>query len=180
MKLASSRIAVIGITSCGKSTLALTLSTKLGIPFIDSDALFWASNWQKAADYVEKMTIATEPPTWVLAGHSTAARDMVFRRANIVVWLDYSLWTILWRLVMRTLHRWWTQEPLWGTTNRESLWVHFKLWSDESLVHFFFKSYWRYKKVYADALALHPHLQLLRFRHPSETQAWLDSLHQHS
>ena len=41
--------------------------------------------------------------------------------------------------------RWWTQELLRGT-NREPLLVHFKLWSQESLFHWLFKTYWRRKR----------------------------------
>ncbi|KAF0686154.1 Aste57867_22006 [Aphanomyces stellatus] len=169
------RIAVIGVTSAGKSTLAHKLSVKLGSPFIDSDALLWSPNWQKASDYVEKMTSATEPKTWVLAGHASSTRDLVFQRADMIVWLDYSLWTVFWQLVRRSLHRWWTQELLWDT-NYESLWVHFKLWSDKSLVHWLFKTYWRRKRDYPTWFAQYPHLKVLRFRSPAETDAWLASI----
>ncbi|CAK4611165.1 hypothetical protein LEN26_017896 [Aphanomyces euteiches] len=177
MALQPCRIIVIGVTSSGKSTLALALSRKLNVPFIDSDGLLWEPNWQKAADYVEKMKVATESPTWALAGHARKARDMVFRRADVVVWLDYSLWTVFWQLVRRCLYRWWTNEQLWGTNN-ESIWTHLKLWSDDSLVHWLFKTYWIRKQEYPASLALYPHLKVFRFRHPRETQAWLDSIDQ--
>ncbi|CAK4067230.1 unnamed protein product [Aphanomyces euteiches] len=175
MPLNPCRIVVIGITSSGKSTLASKLSLQLGIPFIDTDALFWAPNWQKAADFAAKMTRAIETPTWALAGHFTTMKDVIYTRAQVVVWLDYSLWTVFWQLLRRCFYRWWTQELLWGT-NRESMWTHLKVWSNESLIHWLFKNYARIRREYPNALAKHPHLQIFRFRHPRETQAWLDSI----
>ncbi|ETW03414.1 hypothetical protein H310_04881 [Aphanomyces invadans] len=170
-----SRIAIMGVTSSGKSTLGTTLSKKLDIPFIESDALLWAPNWQKAADYVEKVTEATSGPTWVMASASSSVRKMVLSRANVVVWLDYPLWLVLWQLVRRSVSRWWTRELLWGT-NYETLWVHFKIWSDDSLVYWLFKTFWRRRREYPLLFQEHPHLQVLRFYHPDETQAWLNSL----
>ncbi|KAH9102716.1 hypothetical protein LEN26_006301 [Aphanomyces euteiches] len=141
MTLQPCRITVIGVTASGKSTLALALSKKLNVPFIDSDELLWEPNWQKAADYVERMKVATELPTWALAGHARNARDIVFRRAQVVVWLDYSLWRVLWRLLRRSLYRWWTNEQLWGTIY-ESIWTYLRFWSDKSLINWLFKLYW--------------------------------------
>jgi hypothetical protein len=84
---------------------------------------------------------------------------------------------VLWQLTRRTFKRWWTQELLWGT-NREPLWVHFKLWSTDSLYHWLFKTYWRRKREYPMLLSLpeYQHLKLIRFTHPHETKVWLKSL----
>jgi adenylate kinase family enzyme len=39
---------VIGTTSSGKSTLAKRLSERLGLDFIELDALYWRENWTPA------------------------------------------------------------------------------------------------------------------------------------
>ncbi|RHY05322.1 hypothetical protein DYB37_004910 [Aphanomyces astaci] len=165
----------MGVTSSGKSTLGMAISNKLGVPFIESDALLWAPKWQKAADYVQKMTIATAASAWVMAGNTSEVRQLVLTQANVVVWLDYPFWTVLWQLVRRSVSRWWTQELLWGT-NYESLWVHLKLWSKDSLVHWLFKTYWNRKREYPLLFQQFPHLVVHHFTHPTQTQAWLDSL----
>ena len=63
-------------------------------------------------------------------------------------------------------------------TNREPLWTHFKLWSTESLYHWLFKTYWRKKREFPAVLSQpeHQHLKLIRFQHPRETDAWLETL----
>jgi adenylate kinase family enzyme len=44
------RVAVVGVTRSGKTTLAITLSQRLGVPHIELDALYWQPNWTPPAD----------------------------------------------------------------------------------------------------------------------------------
>lgn len=173
------RIVVVGATGCGKSTLAERLAQKLGLTYIELDALYWKPNWVGSSDeaFRAKVEAATRAPAWALAGNYRAVRDIVWPRAEAVIWLDYPFLLILGRLLRRIWLRWRTQELMWGT-NRETFWVHFKLWSDDSLVKWLFKTYWRRKREYPDLFARpeNVHLQVYRFRHPPEAQAWLDSL----
>jgi len=173
------RIVVIGTTSSGKSTLAQSLAVKLGSNFIELDALHWEPGWQEAPLEIfrERVEEAVKAGRWVVAGNYHVVRDLIWTQAEAVIWLDYSLPRIFWQLTRRTFKRWWTQELLWGT-NRENLWMHFKLWSDESLYHWLFKTYWRRKREYSELLAQpeHRHLKLIQFKHPREADEWLESL----
>jgi adenylate kinase family enzyme len=170
------RIVVIGVTSSGKSTLAEKLAKRLGLNFIELDALHWEPNWQEAPLDVFRARIMKEMESgkWIVAGNYHIVRELVWPRAEAVIWLDYPFLLVLKQLTRRTFQRWWTQELLWGT-NRESLWDHLKLWSKESLFHWLFRTYWRRKREYPELLALpeHRHLKLIRFRHPRETVDWL-------
>jgi hypothetical protein len=104
-------------------------------------------------------------------------RDILWPKAEAIVWLDYPLLTVFWQLTRRTFRRWWTQELLWGT-NRERLWTHFRLWSDESLYSWLFKTYWRRKREIPLLLSQpqHKHLALIRLFNPKETREWLERL----
>ena len=174
------RIVVIGTTSSGKSTLAARLAKRLSIEFIELDALHWEPNWQEAPLEVFRARVEKalwQAERWVVAGNYHMVRDLVWPRAELVIWLDYSLWRIFWQLTRRTFSRWWTQELLWGT-NRENLWIHFKLRSNESLFHWLFKTYWRRKREYPMLLSQpeHQHLKLIRCRHPREIEEWISNL----
>lgn len=173
------RIVVVGTTSSGKSTLANSLADKLGYDFIELDALHWEADWQEAPLEVfrERVETATQAEAWVVAGNYSTARDIVWPKAEAVIWLDYPLPIVFSRLWRRTWQRWWHQEELWNG-NRESIWTHFKLWSPESLFHWLFRTYWRRKRDYPMLLSLpeHGHLKLIRFDHPDKTDEWLDSL----
>jgi adenylate kinase family enzyme len=171
------RIVVIGTTSSGKSTLAERIAKRFSFNFIELDALHWEPGWQEAPLEIfrERVRMATQAERWIVAGNYHVARDLVWSRAEAVIWLDYSLPRIFWQLTRRTFLRWWTQELLWGT-NREPFWVHFKLWSQESLFHWLFKTYWRRKRETPQLLSLpqHRHLRLIHFKHPSEVEEWLE------
>jgi adenylate kinase family enzyme len=171
------RIIVIGTTGSGKSTLAEQLSQQLGFEYIELDALYWLPEWQHRSEPEFRACVeaATSAPAWVMAGNYSAARDISWPRAELIIWLDYSLWTIFWRLWRRTWRRWWTQELLWGT-NHERLWQQFKIWSpDDSLFNWLFATYWERKRKYPLLLALpeYAHLKVIHMHTPMETEAWL-------
>jgi len=176
------RIIVIGTTGSGKSTLAEKLARQLGLDFIDLDALHWEPNWTDAPLDVfrQRVDVATRKEKWALAGNYSAVRDITWPRAEAIIWLDYPFWTSFWRLVRRTWRRCWTRELLWGT-NRENLWQQLKIWSDDSLFHWFFKTYGRRKREIPTFLALpqHTHLHLIHFHNPQETKTWLSKITDH-
>ncbi len=173
------RIVVIGVTSSGKSTLAEELASRFHLSGVDLDALNWEPNWQEAPLEVFRTRVeaATQSEGWVIAGNYHIVRDIIWPKAQAVIWLDYPLLTVLGQLTRRTFKRWWTQELLWGA-NRERLITHFKLWSQDSLFHWLFKTYWRRKREIPLVLSQpeHQHLKLIHFKHPKETNAWLKQL----
>jgi adenylate kinase family enzyme len=170
------RIVVIGTTSAGKSTLAKILAEKMCGDFIELDALHWEPDWVEAKLEVfrERVETATSSQVWVVAGNYHVVRDLVWSKADAVIWLDYSFPLIFWRLLTRTIRRWTTQEELWNG-NREQFWGHFKIWSEESLFHWLFKSYWRRKREIPKLLAVpeYSHLKVIHFLKPKEADAWL-------
>lgn len=173
------RIVVIGATSSGKSNLAERLACKLGLDFVELDALHWEPNWQEAPLEVFRRRVHTalRSGVWVVAGNYHIVRDLIWPRAEAIVWLDYPFWTIFRQLTRRTLRRWRTRELLWGT-NRETLWTHLKLWSDDSLYRWLVKTYWRRKREYPRLFSLpeYSHIKVFRFELPKQTETWLNSL----
>ncbi|MGE5462306.1 MAG: adenylate kinase [Syntrophothermus sp.] len=173
------RVVVVGVTSSGKSTLAERISRYFDMDFVELDALYWEPNWQGAPPEIfrERVERAVRDEKWIVAGNYHVVRDLIWPRAEAVIWLDYPFWTVFWQLTRRTFRRWWKKELLWGT-NIEPLYVHFKLWSQESLFHWLIKTYWRRKREIPALFSRpeHQHLQLIRFGHPKETEKWLAEL----
>ena len=54
-----------------------------------------------------RVAAAIARPTWVADGNYSKVRDLVWARADTVVWLDYPLPVVVARLVRRTLTRMW-------------------------------------------------------------------------
>ena len=169
---------MIGATGSGKSTFAHRLARSLDVAFVELDALFWESDWTPTPPDIFRARAeeATCASAWVVAGNYHHVRDIVWPRAEAIVWLDYPLPLVFWRLTVRTVRRAVTREVLWSG-NRENLGEHLMLWSERSLYHWLLKTYWRYKREYPRLFARpeHAHIEIVRFRTPRETERWLRS-----
>jgi adenylate kinase family enzyme len=173
------RIVVVGVTGSGKSLLAEKLARKLDLDYIELDALYWKPGWVESSgeEFRAAVDAATRTPGWTLAGNYGKVRDIVWLRAEAVIWLDYPFLVVLGRLWRRTWRRWWTKELLWGT-NYERLFPQFKLWSKESLFNWLVQSYGRHKRQFPQLFARpeYKHLMVYRFTQPGDLEAWLDHL----
>jgi adenylate kinase family enzyme len=173
------RIAIIGTAGSGKTTLARRLSARLEIPCIELDSLYWEPDWKPAyfLDFRERVEHATDAPVWIADGNYHTSRDIVWERAEALLWLDFGLFLSLGRLLRRTARRVRTGEELWNG-NRENIWSQLKVWSTDSLIHWFFKTYWRRKREIPMLLEWpeDAHLKVYHFKSPREVEEWLDGL----
>jgi adenylate kinase family enzyme len=171
------RIAVVGTTGSGKSTLAGALAARLHLPHIETDALNWQPDWRPASteELRRRVDAATRANAWVIDGNYREVRGIIWSRAQAVVWLDYPLALILWRLWRRTWRRVLSKEHLWGT-NYEELWP--QLFSRDSLFLWALQTYWRRKKEYSALFAdpEYAHLQFYHFTCSRQTKLWLDKV----
>ncbi|MFN2109458.1 MAG: adenylate kinase, partial [Anaerolineae bacterium] len=110
------RIVVIGTTCAGKTTLARALGEKLHVPHIELDALHWGPGWVMAPTETFRSTVAKalSGEAWTTDGNYSKAQDIIWGRADTLVWLDYAFSIIFWRLITRTLRRVITREVLWN------------------------------------------------------------------
>jgi len=173
------RIAVVGSAGAGKTTLAQRLAQRLALPHVELDAIFWGPNWTPVPRdlFREKVGRALDGPAWATDGNYSAARDIVWGRADTLVWLDYALPLVMWRVTRRTMRRALTGQVLWSG-NQERL--RTALLSSDSLILYALRTHHRRRRDYA-RLARQPeyaHLHVVRLHSPSEAQRWLRSLSQ--
>jgi len=169
------RIVIIGNSATGKTTLAHELATKLGCPHIERDALQWEANWQSATDEVFRARVmdAVSGERWVADGNFSRVRDIVWIRADTLIWLDYPLWFVLWRLTLRSRQRIAQQETLWNG-NRES-WRH--LLGRDGVYMWTLKAHFRHQREYP-ILLQEPqfnHLTVIRLRSAQATHKWTNN-----
>ncbi len=170
------RINVIGTTGSGKTTVARELATRLGVPHVQLDALHWGPNWTMPSreEFRARVAEALTSDSWVIDGNYSKVRDIVWTRADTLVWLDYTLPLILRQLLARTVRRAITGEQLWSG-NRERFAAIF---SRDSILLWALKTYRRRRREYA-ILPQQPeyaHLKVVRLRDPEETSRWLANL----
>ncbi len=101
------RILVLGRTGSGKTTLARHLAEVLGVHHVELDALYFAADLSTVPLEVlrSRTSAAIAGERWVTDGNKRAVRDLVWPRADTVVWLDYPLAVSLWRLGKRAVRR---------------------------------------------------------------------------
>jgi adenylate kinase family enzyme len=171
------RITVVGTTGTGKTTLAQRLAQHLEIPHVELDALHWGPDWAAVptAVFRERTAQVLSGDQWVVDGNYGKVRDIVWSRANTVVWLDYALPVIMWRLVRRTFRRIVTREELWNG-NREG--VRGTFLSGDSILLWALRTYRRRRREYPALFASpeYAHLKVVRLRSPWATEDWLPIL----
>ncbi len=172
------RFVIVGSTGCGKTTLACELSRLIDAAHIELDALNWGPNWTAAPTEVfrGKVAEAVSAERWVVEGNYQAVRDLVWPRADCIVWLNYSLPLVLRRLLRRTARRIVTREPCCNG-NRESLRMAL---SKDSILLWALQTYHRRRREFPPLLAERAvaGTRIVAHNTPTETQAWLKTVGQ--
>ncbi len=103
------------------------MARALGAPHIELDGIFHQPGWTPLDDdaFLARVNEATEPTRWVVDGNYSTVRDLVWDKADTVVWFDLPYVTVMARTIRRTVRRTVTRQELWNG-NREP-WSN--LWS---------------------------------------------------
>jgi adenylate kinase family enzyme len=165
------KILVIGTSGSGKSTLAKQISEILDVQFFPSDNFYWEAGWEitpydKVLEQVKSVISRKE---WVLDGNFETERELVWKQADCIVWLDYSLNVILWQVINRNAKWLITRQIIWSG-NRMTFQ---RLISG---VRHTIKSYSKKKKNYSSWLAELSEVKVYRFSKKQETTDWLQGL----
>jgi adenylate kinase family enzyme len=101
------RIAVLGVSCSGKTTLGKDLSEKLGHKFVDLDDLYWLPGWKtrEVSAFQESVSELIHQESWVIVGNYQVVLENVLRPADTIIWLDYSAPVVWRRSLGRTLRR---------------------------------------------------------------------------
>jgi hypothetical protein len=171
------RVVVIGPSGSGKTTLGRWLEAEFALPFTDLDDLHWRPGWIEAPldEFRRDVDRCTRAERWVVAGNYGKARDLVWPRADTLVWLDLPLAPVLWRSTTRALRQWWTAEPICNG-NRQGL-VQLCNGRD-SLIGYTLRTYHARRREWPALLAAAEHTSLRRYRLRSaaEVAGWQRAL----
>jgi adenylate kinase family enzyme len=168
------RVNVKGISGSGKSTFSRMLAERLGVPYLELDAVHHGPNWTEATA-VELQArasdfMASAPDGWVIDGnYESKLGDLVLDAADQIVWLDLPLRVSLRRLLRRTLSRIRDDVELWSG-NRESWRGGF--WGRDSLFAWTLRSWFRHRRTWPRKFSGDP--RFVRLRSVDEARHWLE------
>ena len=99
------RIAIVGCSGGGKSTLARALGAKLRLPVVHLDNLFWKPGWVESSleDFRPRVEVAAAAECWIIEGNFTSASALRFARADTIIWIELPIGLCLWRAFSRML-----------------------------------------------------------------------------
>jgi len=171
------RIHIFGTPGSGKTTLARQLSTKLIIPHIEIDTLYWQSNWthlSKPSLYKQIKKIVDQP-NWIADGDYQELITFIWSKADIVIWLDYPISLALSRLLKRGIRAAITKQNLWNSGNHETL---TQLFGPTTFIRRTHRSYAHKHNFYTKAIrqATFAKTRFYRFTSPMGVHQWLNQL----
>jgi hypothetical protein len=170
------RIVVVGRTGSGKTTLAGELAASLRAPHVELDSLYFGPQFSTAPLEVlrERTIAALAGARWVTDGNKHAVRDLVWPRADTIIWLDYSLRVSLWRLAKRALWRTSQLSAEAASTGRRAE-LPRQLLAAARGVLTALRSHAgqrrEYRRLFADPL--NEHLAVVRLPSPEATREWM-------
>ncbi|MCO6011063.1 hypothetical protein NE236_39520 [Actinoallomurus purpureus] len=164
------RVLIAGISGAGKTTLARWLSEQHGLPRYELDALHHGPGWVKRPAFESDVKEFSARDRWVTEDqYHRALGDLLWERADTVVWLDLPRRTVMWRVVRRSIVRSVTRRPLWNG-NRES----FRDWLDaDHPIRWAWSQYDRRRRETAERAARHPAVTVVHLRTARQARRWL-------
>jgi adenylate kinase family enzyme len=180
LSLAVERVSIVGTSGSGKSTLGKALAARIGAEFLELDSVFHQPGWVPLPDeeFRRRVGAAVAAERWVIDGnYSGKVRDLVWDRADTVVWLDLPRRTVMRRIIWRSFLRAARRTELWNG-NREHWRNLVALDKEESVIVWAWTSHARNHARYAAAMADPPNSQLrfVRLTRPAEVRSFLASV----
>jgi adenylate kinase family enzyme len=173
------RVSVVGNSGAGKTTIGRQLAAALGVPFLELDSIFHLPGWQElpAEEFRAAVAERVAGEAWVVDGNYTTVREIVWERADTVLWLDLPRSAIMRQVVLRTLRRTLTREELWNG-NREPLDNLWRLDPTKSIVRWAWTQHRKYHDRFGAAMVdpAWSHLRFVWVRSRRDADALLATL----
>lgn len=168
------RISIKGTSGAGKTTLGAALAHRLGVPYIELDALHHGPNWSQptAEEFRARVreVMAGLPDGWVIDGnYDTKLGETVTGEADTIVWLDLPLVLKVYRVFRRSQYRIRHDVELWNG-NKESWREQFA--SRDSLFPYLISAHRRHRREWPERFGGDP--RLIRLRSDAEVRRWLE------
>jgi adenylate kinase family enzyme len=170
------KILVAGITGAGKTTMARALAARLAVPFHEMDALaFTGPGWQQNPHLLPEIERITAGPRWIFDSFGyPEVRDLLWSRADAIVWLDFSRAVVMRRVLRRSATRTLLRTRVFGG-NVETL----AAWLKPDHPAWWAWTQYASRRAEIAARCADPRfapLEVIRLRTPRAGRRWLDTV----
>lgn len=117
------RVLVAGTSGSGKTTMARSISTVLGMPHVEIDVFFHGPGWTPRSDFQSDVQRFSAGPAWVTEWQYGSVRAHLAERADLLVWLDLPKRVVMRQVVVRTITRRVRHPRLWNGNVELTLWT---------------------------------------------------------
>jgi adenylate kinase family enzyme len=161
----------VGTSGAGKTTLAQRISEVLDIPHHEIDALFHGPGWTPREAFLTDVEAFSSAPQWVTEWQYRVVRDLLARRADLVVWLDLPRATVMRQVIRRTFGRRFRRQVLWNGNVEPSPWTFFT--NSDHIVRWAWSTHHKTALRVAGLSTRHPGLTIVRLDSHAAASQWL-------
>jgi adenylate kinase family enzyme len=165
------RVSVVGSSGAGKTTFAADLAGRLGAEHLELDSIFHQPGWAPLPreEFRARVAEFIAASAWVVDGNYSAVQDLIWDRADTVIWLDLPRWRVMRRITWRTLRRVITRAELWNG-NREPWSNLLRADPERSVIAWSWTRHHVYRDRFLRAMAdpANAHLRFVRLTQPAE------------
>ncbi len=111
MQTIGKKIVVVGVLAAGKTTFTRKLVEKTGLSPIFVDTIFWKPDWTYIGDEAaaKELNDLSSADQWIIEGYLPfEIKEVVFERADKIIFLDYPRLLML----LRYVSRWWKHRKI--------------------------------------------------------------------
>ena len=167
------RIWVRGVSCSGKTRVSKMLCRHFGLKHIELDEFYWLPDWKErdTDEFADLVKQATPSDNWVMDGNYEKLARYLTSIPDLMIWLNYPLYIVIWRCIKRTFWRIFSREYVCNG-NRETLRHQFT--KDGSMLYWVLTTYRRRRqKLEEHRLAGH---NIIEIKHPKEVNALIDDV----
>lgn len=86
------KVLIVGCGGAGKSTLAVDMGKRFGLPIVHLDKLWWLPHWQTRSEREFDSMLAGEliKPDWIIEGNFFRTFNTRLQYADFCIFLDYD------------------------------------------------------------------------------------------
>ena len=167
------RVLVSGISGAGKTTLARRVAAALDLPYTELDALHHGAGWVKRPEFEDDAAALAAADRWITEDqYQSFIGDLLWDRADTVLWLDLPRRVVMWRVTTRTVGRMLLRTKLYNG-NRERV---RNLASSGHPIRWAWSQHADRRARTEAKAAEHPGVRVVRLRTAREAQAFLHGI----